>query len=83
VNDMMFSTIERDNDEYENGNCAEGSSFKGGWWFNWCSDSQLNGIYYNPRTFSGNHGGIHWYHYRNNRLPIFTKVYMKIRQKAQ
>jgi len=83
VNDMMFSTKGRDNGQWANGNCAEDEARKGGWWFRSCSYSQLNGVYYNQGTFSGgNRGGIYWYHYRNNYLPNFAKVYMKIRQKA-
>ncbi|XP_053397769.1 techylectin-5B-like [Mercenaria mercenaria] len=40
---MQFSTKDRDNDPAEI-NCA--SSFKGGWWFNSCFASHLNGLYY-------------------------------------
>ena len=80
---MMFSTRGRDNGEWDKGNCAEDDEMKGGWWFKRCSYSHLNGIYYNQVTFSGDRGGIFWYHYRDNFLPNFTKVYMKIRQKAK
>ncbi|KAI8041929.1 angiopoietin-related protein 7-like [Drosophila gunungcola] len=40
---VKFSTYDRDND-YSAGNCAEGHN--GGWWFNKCAKSSLNGKYY-------------------------------------
>ncbi|XP_011177553.1 fibrinogen-like protein A [Zeugodacus cucurbitae] len=38
-----FSTRDRDNDVYENYNCAEG--WYGGWWFYSCYNCFLNGVY--------------------------------------
>ncbi|XP_053404923.1 fibrinogen-like protein 1 [Mercenaria mercenaria] len=40
---MEFTTRDADNDKYEGGNCA--SDWDGGWWFNNCFDSNLNGLY--------------------------------------
>uniref|UniRef100_K1PEQ9 Fibroleukin n=1 Tax=Magallana gigas TaxID=29159 RepID=K1PEQ9_MAGGI len=40
---MSFSTIDRDNDRYPNGSCAD--QLRGGWWYNSCSTSNLNGEY--------------------------------------
>ena len=37
---LQFSTKDRDNDRSKN-NCA--SSMKGGWWYNSCQHSHLNG----------------------------------------
>jgi len=33
-NGMKFSTVDRDNDLYTTGNCA--NAMNGGWWHNWC-----------------------------------------------
>ena len=43
-NGMYFSTIDRDNDAYSNFACAA-SRFRGGWWYNKCMLSDLNGEY--------------------------------------
>nr|XP_022291559.1 uncharacterized protein LOC111102911 isoform X1 [Crassostrea virginica] len=39
---MSFSTIDRDNDKCDK-SCA--AQMKGGWWYNNCSTSNLNGVY--------------------------------------
>jgi len=39
-NGMKFSTLDVDNDQMANGNCAAGSA---GWWYRQCSSSKLNG----------------------------------------
>ncbi|XP_038047670.1 ryncolin-2-like [Patiria miniata] len=43
-NHQPFSTKDKDNDSHNNLNCAEDE--KGAWWYMWCSDSNLNGIYF-------------------------------------
>ena len=48
LNGMAFSTHDRDNDLWSEGNCAQ--HFKGGWWYNRCMRSQLNNIYYHDTT---------------------------------
>lgn len=42
LNGIMFSTLDRDNDECSF-HCASG--YKGGWWFNCCRNAYLNGPY--------------------------------------
>lgn len=42
-NGMKFSTSDRDNDAYVNGNCAQSSKI--GWWFNNCQDAFLSKYY--------------------------------------
>ena len=50
LNGMAFTTHDRDND-LDSGNCAQ--SYKGGWWYNTCMCSQLNGIYHHDTTPRG------------------------------
>ena len=47
LNGMAFSTYDNDND-LAGYSCAQAS--KGGWWFNACMNSQLNGIYHHDTT---------------------------------
>ncbi|CAD6996325.1 unnamed protein product [Ceratitis capitata] len=49
---MKFSTHDRDNDLYEDYNCAK--YYKGAWWFKRCLYSHLNGEYENKSD------GINW-----------------------
>ena len=46
LNGMAFSTY--DNDSSNGGGCAQ--QWKGGWWYNSCMYSQLNGIYHHDTT---------------------------------
>ena len=41
-NGQVFSTKERDNDKWKK-NCAK--SYKGGWWYNSCYNTNINGFY--------------------------------------
>ncbi|EDV31655.2 uncharacterized protein Dana_GF15463 [Drosophila ananassae] len=52
---MKFSTIDRDNDKFK-GNCA---IINGGWWYNLCWRSALNGPY-RPLFNDVNGGGVKW-----------------------
>ncbi|XP_047446599.1 angiopoietin-related protein 3-like [Mugil cephalus] len=45
--DMMFSTKDRDNDKNQDSSCAQQQA--GGWWFNACGDTNLNGRYFHVR----------------------------------
>ncbi|XP_042285425.1 angiopoietin-related protein 3-like [Thunnus maccoyii] len=57
---MMFSTKDRDNDKNQDSNCAY--NYTGGWWFNACGDTNLNGRYFHmrPKGRSERRRGIQW-----------------------
>ncbi|XP_066521086.1 angiopoietin-related protein 3 [Hoplias malabaricus] len=57
---MMFSTKDNDNDNHEDSNCAR--NYTGGWWFNACGDTNLNGRYTWMRSRSRplRRKGIYW-----------------------
>ncbi|CAL4060461.1 unnamed protein product, partial [Meganyctiphanes norvegica] len=56
-NGQAFTTYDQDNDPWSSGNCAE--RFKGGWWYQTCHDSNLNGLPdLGTNTTSGE--GIEW-----------------------
>ncbi|XP_069465825.1 ficolin-2-like [Ambystoma mexicanum] len=74
-NNQQFSTAEKDNDESPNYNCALGK--KGGWWYNDCLRSNLNGLY-----LRGVHTiveiGINWMAGKGDKYSYKTSE-MKIR----
>ena len=52
VNNMQFTTRDRDNDKWSIGNCAVGSSIgkPGGWWHNSCSELRPNYLHYHQNS---------------------------------
>ncbi|XP_071947188.1 fibrinogen-like protein A [Antedon mediterranea] len=70
-NGQQFSTKDRDNDK-NSANCAE--ACKGGWWYNNCASSNLNGLYLTPGTDDSK--GISWYHFYNNNNSLKKTVMM-------
>ena len=69
---MMFTTQDRDNDVNSKANCAV--EFKGGWWYNKCHCSNLNGLYQ-----GGSHPqGVVWHSFRSQWYSL-KHVEMKFR----
>jgi len=77
-NGMYFSTFDNDNDRYSSRNCAAKYG-GGGWWFNKCYYSNLNGGYGLHKDV-GKHKGIGWYHDKNYRNYYFKTTEMKLRR---
>ena len=80
--DMSFSTEDADNDLFMR-NCADEN--KGGWWFNSCFTSNLNGIYHIGRypdregSKTGYPDGIVWFTLRETEFYSLKRVEMKIK----
>jgi len=62
---MQFSTKDQDND-ISYGNCA--SAWEGGWWFNQCYISFLNGEYRMGLTNQG--GSVIWQTFKGSRYSL-------------
>ncbi|KAH8329457.1 hypothetical protein KR074_010919, partial [Drosophila pseudoananassae] len=76
---MKFSTYDRDND-LSSGNCAQ--TVNGGWWFNECAKSHLNGRFYKDGKMKDKLYGIFWGSWHNNDWSVsLTFVEMMIRPK--
>ncbi|XP_051548872.1 uncharacterized protein LOC127437759 [Myxocyprinus asiaticus] len=82
----LFSTPDRDNDQYPSGNC--GAYYSSGWWFDACMSANLNGKYYHTE-YKGVRNGIFWgtwinitmEYYPTNYRNSFKTVRMMIRPK--
>jgi len=70
-NGYPFSTKDLDNDSYS-GNCAV--ICKGGWWYNSCQQSNLNGIYHHGMYRGGD--GVYWNQWKDDSAK---RAEMKIR----
>ncbi|KAK9952384.1 hypothetical protein ABG768_018226 [Culter alburnus] len=83
---MLFTTPDRDNDQYPSGNC--GAYYSSGWWFDACMSANLNGKYYQSK-YKGVRNGIFWgtwhnitmEYYPTNDRQAFKTVRMMIRPK--
>lgn len=74
-NGSQFSTKDRDNDRCTC-KCAQLAS--GGWWFEACGPSNLNGIYY-PASFNvARYNGIKWYYWKGPNV-MATMTTMMVR----
>ncbi|KAH8329247.1 hypothetical protein KR074_006190, partial [Drosophila pseudoananassae] len=77
---MKFTTYDRDND-MRYGNCAKICG--GGWWFNNCAQSSLNGRYYKDGKMKDDIYGIFWGSWHGYDYTVsLTFVEMMIRPKT-
>ncbi|XP_077185864.1 angiopoietin-related protein 6 [Paroedura picta] len=75
-NGRQFSTLDRDHDAYS-GNCAHYQ--KGGWWYNMCAHSNLNGIWYKGGHYRSRYqDGVYWAEFRGGAYSL-RKVAMMVR----
>ena len=74
---QKFSTRDQDNDAWSDGSCAVCS--KGGWWYNVCHGSNLNGLYYSTGNYTSTRSdGVTWWRWKGRWYSLrFTE--MKIR----
>ncbi|XP_051545456.1 uncharacterized protein LOC127435792 [Myxocyprinus asiaticus] len=71
-NQKLFSTPDRDNDQYPSGNC--GAYYSSGWWFDACMSANLNGKYYNTK-YKGVRNGIFWGTWHNITMEYYPTNY--------
>jgi hypothetical protein len=67
-NNMSFSTYDQDNDMRFYDNCA--MTYKSGWWFNACFQSNLNGIYYRYTESQVNTSSNQKQHHQHSRVRV-------------
>ena len=71
-NNMMFSTTDIDNDKWQSGSCS--NDLTGGWWFNDCHMSNLNGQYLgNTKAYNG----VGWARFKHNLSLKFVEMKMR------
>ena len=75
LNGMPFSTHDRDNDEWSS-NCA--SDWRGAWWYNRCTYSNLNGPYLSGQN---NYRGVTWYYFNATASSWRTLRYSDMKLK--
>ena len=67
---MQFSTMDKDNDDSAS-HCTVQFYGSGGWWFDRCGYSSLNGINYGDGvSYSG--WGLSWYTFANTKESLKT-----------
>ncbi|XP_039260829.2 fibrinogen-like protein A [Styela clava] len=74
-NNSQFTTKDFDNDRNDVDSCAVDR--KGAWWYNWCSNTNLNGVYFNygktDRT------SIYWHNWRQLQSLKFTEMKFRLK----
>ncbi|XP_029470101.1 angiopoietin-related protein 2 [Rhinatrema bivittatum] len=75
-NGKQFTTLDRDHDVYT-ANCAHYQ--KGGWWYNACAHSNLNGVWHRGGHYRSRYqDGVYWAEFRGGSYSL-KKVVMMIR----
>ena len=77
-NNQKFSTKDQENDNQKDQNCAQ--AYKGGWWYNTCHHSNLNGLYHRGKheSFAD---GVNWHSWKGyNESLEWTEI--KVRPKS-
>ncbi|KAM4589029.1 angiopoietin-1 [Odontesthes bonariensis] len=69
-----FSTRDQDNDSCDHCKCA--LMLTGGWWFDACGFSNLNGIYYTVGHNIRKLNGIKWHHFKGPSYSLSTTSMM-------
>ena len=73
-NNSQFSTLDRDNDKWY-GDCA--ADHQGGWWYEACESSNLNGLYLGSGQYSN--AGMMWFYWKNS-FEVLKRSEMKMRR---
>ncbi|GLD58049.1 angiopoietin-4-like protein, partial [Lates japonicus] len=71
-----FSTRDQDNDNCDHCKCA--LMLTGGWWFDACGFSNLNGIYYTVGHNIRKLNGIKWHHFRGPSYSLRSTAMMVV-----
>ncbi|XP_071130669.1 microfibril-associated glycoprotein 4-like [Mytilus edulis] len=72
-NAISFSTRDNDNDSSPSGSCTD--YFLGGWWYNLCATSNLNGVYF-IKTPDKEHRGVYWRTWKGMNYSLKNSVMM-------
>jgi hypothetical protein len=78
-NGMQFSTKDRDSDMTTFGHCAQ--LHQGGWWYKHCTNSNLNGIYYQRGVPADGNSGITWIPWKGS-FESLKATEMKLRPRS-
>ncbi|KAI4871224.1 hypothetical protein NFI96_003488 [Prochilodus magdalenae] len=73
INGADFSTKDMDND---NCICKCALMLTGGWWFDACGPSNLNGMYYSYGKNTGKFNGIKWHYFKGSSYSLRTTTMM-------
>ncbi|XP_022251173.1 angiopoietin-related protein 7-like [Limulus polyphemus] len=76
-NGSRFSTEDQDNDANSK-SCSTEYGGDGGWWFNTCVHSNLNGVYHKSGKSSKSWRGISWNNFGGSTVSL-KRTTMKIR----